>query len=56
MPVVMTFDEGLAGRVRDVLADRSDETEKRMFGGLGRSRTARVNGSMSSGPAVPQRR
>ena len=30
----MAYDEGLAERVRDLLADRPDLTEKRMFGGL----------------------
>jgi hypothetical protein len=30
----MAFDEELAGRVREVLADQSGVTEKRMFGGL----------------------
>jgi TfoX/Sxy family transcriptional regulator of competence genes len=30
----MAFDEGLAERLRDVLAERSDSVEKRMFGGL----------------------
>ena len=30
----MAYDEGLAVRVREVLANRSDVTEKRMFGGL----------------------
>jgi len=30
----MAFDEGLAHRIREVLADRSDLTEKKMFGGL----------------------
>lgn len=30
----MAYDEGLAQRVREVLADRKDLEEKRMFGGL----------------------
>ena len=30
----MAYDEGLAQRVREELADRPDVTEKRMFGGL----------------------
>lgn len=30
----MAYDEGLAERVRDVLADQPNVTEKRMFGGL----------------------
>lgn len=30
----MAYDEGLAERVRDLLADRADLTEKKMFGGL----------------------
>ena len=30
----MAFDEGLAQRVREILADRNDVREKRMFGGL----------------------
>ncbi|MDH3272668.1 MAG: TfoX/Sxy family protein [Gemmatimonadota bacterium] len=30
----MAYDEGLAQRVREVLADRRDLTEKKMFGGL----------------------
>jgi hypothetical protein len=30
----MAFDEELAGRVREVIGDRSGVTEKRMFGGL----------------------
>jgi hypothetical protein len=29
----VAFDEGLAQRVREALADRSDLTEKKMFGG-----------------------
>ena len=31
----MAFDEGLADRIRDVLADESGLTEKKMFGGYG---------------------
>lgn len=30
----MAFDEGLAERIRDALEDRTDVTEKRMFGGI----------------------
>jgi TfoX/Sxy family transcriptional regulator of competence genes len=30
----MAYDEGLADRVREAVRDRSDITEKRMFGGL----------------------
>lgn len=30
----MAFDEGLAERLRELLADRDDVREKRMFGGL----------------------
>ena len=30
----MAYDEGLAERVREVLADRHDVTEKKMLGGL----------------------
>lgn len=30
----MAYDEGLAQRVREVLDDRADVTEKKMFGGL----------------------
>lgn len=30
----MAFDEGLAHRVREVLSERVDLTEKKMFGGL----------------------
>jgi hypothetical protein len=30
----MAFDEGLAARVRDLLRDRTDIAERRMFGGL----------------------
>jgi len=30
----MSYDEGLAERVRDVLQDRTDVEEKKMFGGL----------------------
>jgi TfoX/Sxy family transcriptional regulator of competence genes len=29
------YDEGLAERVRELLADRPDLTEKKMFGGIG---------------------
>ncbi len=30
----MAYDEGLAQRIRDALDDRSDVSEKKMFGGL----------------------
>ena len=30
----MAYDEGLAERIRDVLSDRHDVVEKKMFGGL----------------------
>lgn len=30
----MAFDEGLAARVRSLLADRDDVTERKMFGGI----------------------
>ncbi len=30
----MTYDEGLAQRIREVLEDREDLSEKKMFGGL----------------------
>ena len=30
----MAYDEGLAQRVREALADRSDLSERKMFGGL----------------------
>jgi hypothetical protein len=30
----MSYDEGLAERIREALEDRSDVSEKRMFGGL----------------------
>jgi hypothetical protein len=30
----MAYDEALAGEVRDILGDRPDVTEQRMFGGL----------------------
>jgi TfoX/Sxy family transcriptional regulator of competence genes len=41
----MAFDEQLAARVRKLLADRSDVTERRMFGGL----TFMVRGHMCCG-------
>lgn len=41
----MAFDEELASRVRAMLADRSDLTERRMFGGL----TFMVSGHMCCG-------
>jgi TfoX/Sxy family transcriptional regulator of competence genes len=30
----MAYDEGLAQRLREIFADRSDVTEKKMFGGI----------------------
>jgi TfoX/Sxy family transcriptional regulator of competence genes len=41
----MAFDEKLAARVRKLLAERSDLTERRMFGGL----TFMVRGHMCCG-------
>jgi TfoX/Sxy family transcriptional regulator of competence genes len=41
----MSYDENLAARIRDVLADRTDVVEKKMFGGL----CFMVNGSMCCG-------
>ena len=41
----MAFDEGLAVRLRELLADRADITEKRMFGGL----TFLLSGNMCVG-------
>ena len=41
----MNFDEALAARVRRVLANRSDVSERRMFGGL----CFMVSGSMACG-------
>jgi len=39
----MAYDEQLAGRIRDLVGEDLDVTEKRMFGGL----TFLVNGNMS---------
>jgi TfoX/Sxy family transcriptional regulator of competence genes len=39
----MAYDEELAERVRDLIGDRKDVTEKRMFGGL----AMLVNGNMA---------
>ena len=39
----MAYDEGLAQRIRDLVGDDLDVTEKRMFGGL----AFLVNGNMS---------
>lgn len=39
----MAYDEQLADRIRDALADRGDVTEKKMFGGL----AFLVNGNMA---------
>lgn len=41
----MSYDETLAMRIRDLLADRTDVVEKRMFGGL----CFMVNGQMCCG-------
>ena len=41
----MAYDEGLAQRVREVLAERSDLSERKMFGGL----CFLVNGNMCCG-------
>jgi hypothetical protein len=30
----MAYDEGLAHRIRDILVDRPDLVEKKMFGGI----------------------
>src|SRR5688500_13103197 len=41
----MAYDESLAARVRDLLADRTDVREQKMFGGL----TFMVGGNMCCG-------
>ena len=41
----MAYDEGLAQRIRETLADRQDVVEKRMFGGI----AFMVGGNMSVG-------
>ena len=41
----MAYDEGLAHRIREVLADQSGLTEKKMFGGL----AFMVQGNMACG-------
>jgi hypothetical protein len=41
----MSFDEHLAGRLREILADEDGLTEKRMFGGL----AFLINGNMAVG-------
>ena len=41
----MAFDEDLADRIRDVLAPRSDVTERKMFGGI----AFMVGGNMAVG-------
>ncbi len=41
----MAYDEELAGRIRGLLADRTDVVEKKMFGGL----TFMVRGHMACG-------
>jgi TfoX/Sxy family transcriptional regulator of competence genes len=43
----MAYDEGLAERIRGVLADRPDVSEKRMFGGI----VFMIRGHMSVGIA-----
>lgn len=43
----MAYDEGLAARVREILAARADVAEKKMFGGL----TFMVGGHMCCGIA-----
>jgi TfoX/Sxy family transcriptional regulator of competence genes len=43
MITTMAYDEALAQRIRDLVGDDLDVTEKRMFGGL----TFLVNGNMS---------
>ncbi|MCA9751736.1 MAG: TfoX/Sxy family protein [Gemmatimonadetes bacterium] len=41
----MAFDEGLAHRIREIMQDRQDVSERRMFGGL----AFLVNGNMAVG-------
>lgn len=41
----MPYDEGLAQRIREILSDRADAEEKKMFGGL----CFMVNGHMCCG-------
>jgi TfoX/Sxy family transcriptional regulator of competence genes len=41
----MSFDEGLAQRIRELLDERADVSEKRMFGGV----AFLVNGNMAAG-------
>jgi TfoX/Sxy family transcriptional regulator of competence genes len=41
----MSFDEGLAQRIRELLDERADVSEKRMFGGV----AFLVNGNMAVG-------
>ena len=41
----MVYDEGLAQRIREMLGDRPDLSEKRMFGGL----CLLINGNMACG-------
>ena len=43
----MAFDQGLAERLRDILGERPDVTEKKMFGGL----AFMLNGHMAIGVA-----
>jgi TfoX/Sxy family transcriptional regulator of competence genes len=42
----MPYDQGLAQRIRDVLADRDDVVERKMFGGI----AFMVGGRMACGP------
>ncbi|QQS07879.1 MAG: TfoX/Sxy family protein [Phycisphaerales bacterium] len=42
----MPYDETLAQRIRDILADRHDVVEKKMFGGI----AFMVSGKMACGP------
>ena len=43
----MAYDEGLAQRIREVLSNRADMLEKRMFGGL----SFMLHGNMCCGVA-----
>jgi TfoX/Sxy family transcriptional regulator of competence genes len=43
--MLMAYDEGVAQRIREVLDDRSDVAEKRMFGGI----AFMVSGNMCCG-------
>jgi TfoX/Sxy family transcriptional regulator of competence genes len=44
-PIEMAYDEGLAERLREVLGNRKDVTEKKMFGGI----AFMVSGNMCCG-------